>query len=45
MTDQEYTDEVREALNMHVGREYRINFIESKGGSEVEVKSYEKKAR
>ena len=43
MTDQEYTQEVREALKKYVGKEYKILFHETKDGSKAEVNLYEKK--
>jgi DNA sulfur modification protein DndD len=41
MTDQEYTKKVREILKFFVGKELRINFLETKDGNRAEVGSYE----
>ena len=41
VTEEEYTEEVRNKMREFVGREYKINFIETETGNETEVIQYE----
>ncbi|MBD3309497.1 AAA family ATPase [candidate division KSB3 bacterium] len=41
VTEEEYTQEVRNRMRAYVGREYKINFRETELGNEAEVTKYE----